>query len=42
MHNYAKVKYANVYPGVDLCTTATRESWNTILWSSPAAPHSIN
>ena len=31
MHNYAKVKYANVYPGVDLCTTATRESWNTIL-----------
>jgi hypothetical protein len=34
--NYAKVEYANVYPGVDWFITAIRENWNTISWSSRA------
>ena len=34
--NYAKVKYANVYPGVDLVYHGTSANWNTISLSSPA------
>ena len=32
--NYAKVKYANVYPGVDLVYYGNQGNWNTTLWSS--------
>ena len=43
MHNYAKVKYANVYPGVDLVYYGNQGKLEYDFVVQPgAAPHSIN
>jgi len=38
---YARVRYRDVYPGIDLCTTAPKARWNTTSSSRPGDPRQI-